>query len=55
MRAEPHLLVVDREVRHAATQLEQVFPRVAVSLVLLLGIGHSLLREAVLQLEGSHW
>ena len=31
LRAEPHLLVVDREVRHAAAQLEQVLTRVAVA------------------------
>ena len=48
-----HLVLVHREVGHAAAQLEQLLARVAVVLVLLDGIGHGLLRQVVLQLEGE--
>ena len=54
MRAESHLLVVNRKVRHTSAQPEEVLSLVAIALVLLLGVGHGLLRQAVLQLEGRH-
>ena len=40
--------------REAAPQLEKVLTRIAVLFVLRNRVGHSLLREAVLQLEGCH-
>ena len=49
--AEPDLALVDREVGHAAAELEQLLARVAVPLVLLDGVGHRLLGQAVLELE----
>ena len=51
--AEPDLALVHGEVGDAAAQLEQPLPRVAVALVLLDGVVHRLLGEAVLQLEGE--
>ena len=51
--AEVHLLLVHREVRHAAPQLEEFLPGLAVPLVLLDGVFDGLLGEAVLQLEGG--
>ena len=51
MGAEPHLVVVDGEMRQAASKLEELFARVAVALVLLDGVFHRLLGEAVLELE----
>ena len=54
MRAEPHLLVVDREVRDAPPQLEQQLAGATVALVLLYGVGDGLLRQVVLQLEREH-
>ena len=53
VRAEPHLVIVDGEVDHAAAELEQHLPRVAVALVLLDGVLDRLLGQAVLQLEGG--
>ena len=53
VRAEAHIALVDGEVRHATAQLEQLFARIAVPLVLLNRIGHRLLGQAVLQLEGK--
>ena len=53
MRAEPHLVVVHREMRQAASQLEELLAWVAVALVLLHGVVHRLLGQAVLQLEGG--
>ena len=52
MRAEAHLVIVHREVRDAAAELEELLARVAVALVLLNGVFDRLLGEAVLQLEG---
>lgn len=54
MRAEAHLVLVDREVRDAAAELEQLLAQVAVTFVLLHGVVHRLLGQAVLQLEGGH-
>ena len=51
VRAELHLVVVHREVHHAAAELEELFAGVAVALVLLHGVFDRLLGEAVLQLE----
>ena len=51
--AHPHLALVDREVHHAAAELEQPFARVAVAPVLLDGIVDRLFGEAVLQLESG--
>ena len=51
MRAEPHLVVVHREVRHAPAEFEELLARVAVALVLLHGVLDRLFGEAVLQLE----
>ena len=53
VRAEAHLVLVHREVHHAAAELEQLLARVAVALVLLDGVGDRLLGQAVLQLEGG--
>ena len=52
MRAEAHFCVVHGEVRDAPAELEELLPRVAVSLVLLDRILDGLLGEAVLELEG---
>jgi len=52
--AEAHLVVVHGEVDQAAAELEELLPRVAVALVLLHRVGHGLLGQAVLQLEGGH-
>ena len=53
LRAEPHLVVVDGEMRQAAAELKELLPRIAVPLVLLDGVFHRLLGQAVLQLEGG--
>ena len=53
MRAEAHFVVVHSEMHHAAAELEEFLTRVAVVLVLLDGVFHRLLGQAVLQLEGS--
>src|SRR2546422_1045886 len=53
MRAETHLVVVHREVRHASAELEELLPWVTIPPVLLDGIIDRLLGEAVLQLEGG--
>ena len=50
---EAHLVVVDREMYDAASELEQFLTRVAVALVLLDRVLDRLLGQAVLQLEGS--
>ena len=54
MRAEAHLVVIDGEVGHAAPELEELLPRVAVAPVLLDRVGDGLPGQAVLQLEGCH-
>jgi hypothetical protein len=54
MRAEAHLVLVDGEVRDTAAELEQLFARVAVALVLLDGVGDRLFRQVVLQLESGN-
>ena len=46
-------MIVDGEVDQAAAQFEELLPGVAVPLVLLDGILHRLLRQAVLQFEGG--
>ena len=51
--AEMDFVLVDREVRHAAPELEEGLARVAVPLVLPDGVVEGLLREAVLELEGE--
>ena len=51
--AEADLVVVDGEVDEAAPELEEFFVLVAVAFVLLNRIGHRLLGEAVLELEGG--
>ena len=43
MRAELHLVVVDGEVGEATAKLEELLSRIAVPLVLLYGVIHSLL------------
>ena len=53
MRAEAHLVIVHREVDDAAAELKEPLAWLAVALVLLHGIGHGLLGQAVLQLEGG--
>ena len=53
MGAELHLVVVDGEVDQAAAKLEELLPWIAVPLVLLDGVIHCLLGQAVLQLEGG--
>ena len=54
VRAEPHLVVVHREVRHRAAELEELLAGGAVALVLLHGVLDRLLGETVLQLEGGY-
>ena len=54
MRAETYGAFVHREVGHAAAELEQLLPRIAVLAVLLDRIIDGLLREVVLQFEGEH-
>ncbi len=54
MGAELHLTLVHREVRDAATELEQLLARVAILLVLHHRVVRRLLGEAVLQLEREH-
>ena len=53
MSTELHLVVVHGEVGQAAAQLKELLTGVSVALVLLDGIIHRLLRQAVLQLEGG--
>ena len=50
-RAEPHFVVVNGEVGQAAAKLEELLSGVAIALVLLDGVAHCLLGQAVLQLE----
>ena len=54
VRTEAHRLIVHREVRHAAAELEELLARIAVQHVLLDGVGDGLLGETVLQLERGH-
>ena len=54
VRAEPHFVVVHREVRHRAAELEELLAGGAVTLVLLHRVLDRLLGEAVLQLEGEY-
>ena len=49
VRAELHLVVINGEVGEAAANLEELLPWIAVPLVLLDGVFHSLLGQAVLQ------
>ena len=51
VRTELHLMVVHREVSHAATELEELIARIAVLLVLPHCIRYRLLGETVLQLK----
>ena len=51
MSAEPHLVVVHREVRSAAAELEELLAGGTVTLVLFHGVLDRLLSEAVFQLE----
>ena len=53
VRAETHLVLVDREVRNASAELEQLLARIAVLAVLPHSIVHGLLRQVVLQLQGE--
>ncbi len=53
MGGELDLVLVDREVRHAAPELEQLLARITVAHVLLHRARNGLLGEAVLQLEGG--
>ena len=53
MGAELDLVLVDREVRHAAPEPEERLARIAVLPVLPDGVGDGLLGEAVLELEGE--
>ena len=53
MRAETHLVLVDREVRNASAELEQLLARIAVLAVLPHRIVDGLLRQVVLQLQGE--
>ena len=54
MSTELHLVIVDGKVDKAAPQLEELFARVAVFLVLLDGVRYCLLGQTVLQLEGGY-
>jgi hypothetical protein len=51
MRAEADLVIVDGKVDDATSELEELFARVAVVLVLLDGVLNGLLGQTVLQLE----
>ena len=53
MGAVPDLVIVDGEMRHATSELEQEFTRIPITLVLHDRILHCLLREVVLQFEGE--
>ena len=53
MRAKLHLVVVHREVRHAAPEREQFFARTSIPLVLFDGIPHRLFGQAVFQFKGG--
>ena len=55
MGTEAHLVVVDREVDEATAKLEELLAGVPVALVLLDGVIHRLLGQAVLQLECGDW
>ena len=48
LRAKHHLVLIQREMRHAAAQFEELLAWVAVTAVLLDGVFDGLLREAVL-------
>ncbi len=52
MGAEAHLVVIHREMHHAAPELEQQLLRITVALVLLHRVRHRLLRQAVLEFDG---
>src|SRR6266851_2539407 len=54
MRAEPHLRIIDGEMRDAAAELEKLLARIAIALVLLDGVLDRLLGQAVLELERRH-
>ncbi len=54
MRAKINRVIVHRKMRHAPPELEQPLARFAVAFVLLDGIRHRLLGQAVFQLEGGH-
>ena len=51
VRAEPHLVLIHGEMRHTAAELEELFARVAIALVLFHSVFDRLFGEAVLQLE----
>ena len=51
--AEVDLVLVDREVRHAAAEPKELLARAPVPLVLPNGVVHRLLGEAILELEGE--
>ena len=51
VRAEPHLVLIHGEMRHTAAELEELFARVAIALVLFHSVLDRLFGEAVLQLE----
>ena len=53
VRAEAHLVIIDREVDDAAAELKEPLAWLPVALVLLHRIGHGLFGQAVLQLEGG--
>src|SRR5665213_1293095 len=53
LRTETYLLIVHREVRHTAPELEEKLARIAILLVLLHSIFDRLLRQWILQLEGG--
>src|SRR5660397_177358 len=53
MGAETHLVLVHGEVNHAAAKLKELLPRVPVAPVLLDGVLHRLLGQAVLKLKGG--
>ena len=53
LRAHPDLRVIHREVDRAAAELEQLFPRIPVALILGDRVADRLLGQAVFQLEGG--
>ena len=53
MRAHLDFMVIHGEVHGAPPELEQELSRIAVALVLLLGVGNGLLGQVVLQFEGG--
>ena len=55
VRAKPDFALVHREMGYAPAEFEQLLLGIPIQLVLLNGVAHGLLGEAVLQFESEHW